>query len=62
MTTARTLNEISAQLEEMSITLDEIKDGGTHDTSQLDQVQSEIERAVEIIDESLNTTHQPRVP
>ena len=59
--TDRTLNEISAQLEEMSITLDEIKDGNQHDPSQLDRVQSDMERAVDIIDESLNSTRPPGV-
>ena len=59
--TDRTLNEISAQLEEMSITLDEIKDGNQHDPAQLDRVQSDMERAVDIIDESLNSTRPPGV-
>jgi hypothetical protein len=60
MTTLRTLNEIASTLEDVSVTLEEIK-SGRNDMSQLDGVQSDVERAVDMIDESVNTTQQPGV-
>jgi hypothetical protein len=60
VTTSRKLEEMSSDLDDMSITLDEIKDevetetGETGDIKKLDEVQSEIEKASDLIDDSLS--------
>jgi hypothetical protein len=57
VTTPRKLEEISSNLDDMSITLEEIKDevknGKTGTTDKLDKVQAEMEKATDMIDDSL---------
>jgi hypothetical protein len=58
VTTSRKLEQMSSDLDDMSITLDEIKDevktGDTGEIKKLDEVQSEIEKVSDMIDDSLN--------
>ena len=57
MTTSRKLEEISSNLDDMSVTLEEIKDevksGETGKIEKLDKVQAEMEKATDMIDDSL---------
>jgi len=57
VTTSRKLEEISSNLDDMSVTLEEIKDevknGETGTTDRLDKVQAEMEKATDMIDDSL---------
>jgi hypothetical protein len=59
VTTSRKLEEVSSDLDDMSITIDEIKDeatiGDRDDTKTLDEVQAEIEKASDMIDDSLSS-------
>jgi hypothetical protein len=62
VTTSRKLEEISSNLDDMSVTLEEIKDevktGETGTTDRLDKVQAEMEKATDMIDDSL-TPEEP---
>jgi len=53
VTTSRKLEEIAANLDDLSITLEEINDGvksdGTQDTEKLDKVGTDMERAADAI-------------
>jgi hypothetical protein len=55
--TSRKLEEISSNLDDMSLTLEEIKDevksGETGNIKKLDKVQAEMEKATDMIDDSL---------
>ena len=55
VTTSRKLEEISSNLDDMSVTLEEIKEDvrttDALDTVKLDKVKAEMERATEMIDE-----------
>jgi predicted Mrr-cat superfamily restriction endonuclease len=57
VTTSRKLEEVSSDLDDMSITLDEIKadvkSGEAGDIKELDKVQAELEKASDLIDDSL---------
>jgi hypothetical protein len=57
VTTPRKLEEISSNLDDMSLTLEEIKDevksGETGNIEKLDKVQAEMEKATDMIDDSL---------
>jgi hypothetical protein len=57
VTTSRKLEEISSNLDDMSLTLEEIKDevksGETGNIKKLDKVQAEMEKATDMIDDSL---------
>jgi methyl-accepting chemotaxis protein len=57
VTTSRKLEEISSNLDDMSVTLEEIKDevknGETRTGDKLDKVQAEMEKATDMIDDSL---------
>ena len=57
----RKLEDIASNLDDMSITLEEIKEEIASDdppsTEKLDQIQNEMERAADAIDDSL--THEP---
>lgn len=61
--TTRKLEEIAANLDDLSVTLEEmneeikIKSDATQDTAKLDKVQADMERAADAIEESL--TRQP---
>jgi hypothetical protein len=59
--TSRKLEDIASNLDDMSITLEEIKEEIASDdprsTDKLDQIQNDMERAADKIDDSL--THQP---
>lgn len=66
MTTNRTLAEIAGNLDDMSETIEEIKDRPGAEpiaTEKLDQLQSEMARATDVIEESLESadlsTHKP---
>ena len=62
MDTSRKLDRIADNLDDMSVTLEEIKeDVGTTDaldTVKLDKVQAEMERATEMIEECIDPAHQ----
>jgi hypothetical protein len=64
VTTPRKLEEIASSLDDMSLTLEEIKEEVTStdrlDTAKLDQVQAEIEKATEAIEASIEP--QERTP
>jgi len=59
--TSRKIEEIASDLDDMSVTLEEIKEeiknDATCDTDKLDKVQTDMKRAADRIDESL--TRQP---
>lgn len=60
MTTSRKLEEIASNLDDMSVTLEEIKEEiNSNDTctETLDKVKTDMERAADVIEESL--TRQP---
>jgi hypothetical protein len=56
--TSRKLEEISSNLDDMSVTLEEIKDevksGETGNIEKLDKVQADMEKANDMIDDSLD--------
>lgn len=56
MTTSRKLEDIASDLDDMSVTLEEIKDNPSGDASEekLDKVQADIDRAADSIEESLD--------
>jgi methyl-accepting chemotaxis protein len=58
VTKKRQLEEIASNLDDMSVTLEEIKDqvqdNEAPSSKKLDKVQAGIEKATEVIDESLN--------
>lgn len=57
MTTSRKLEEIASNLDDMSVTLEEIKEeitsNDTGDSGKLDKVQTDMEKATDMIEESL---------
>jgi hypothetical protein len=60
VTTSRKLEDIASNLDDMSVTLEEIKEeikgADRHDTdTKLDKVQTDMERAADVIEESLET-------
>ena len=57
MTASRKLEEIASNLDDMSVTLEEIQNDATCETEKLDKVQTDMERAADMIEESL--THDP---
>lgn len=61
MDTSRKLERIAGNLEDMSVTLEEIREGvKTADVlegAKLDKVQAEIEKATEMIEEYLDPAH-----
>ncbi len=62
MDTSRKLDRIADNLDDMSVTLEEIKeDVGTTealDTAKLDRVQAEMEKATEMIEECIDPADQ----
>ncbi len=56
MTTSRKLEDIASDLDDMSVTLEEIKDNPSGDASEekLDKVQADIDRAADSIEKSLD--------
>lgn len=58
MTTPRKLEEIASSLDDLSITLDEIKnemtDGASPNQHKLDRVKADMERAADAIEESVD--------
>jgi hypothetical protein len=57
VSTSRKLEEIASSLDDMSMTLEEIKDNVGSDVpaaGKLDEVQAEMEKATDLIEESLN--------
>ena len=62
MTTSQTLEEIASDLDDMSVTLEEIKENGkSNDASdeKLDKVQKDMHRAADSIEESLDPEPKP---
>lgn len=59
MTTPRKLDDIASNLDDLSVTLEEIKeeirDDGTRDTEKLDKVHYEMKRAADAIEEVTDT-------
>lgn len=57
MTTPPKLEQIASNLDDLSVTLEEIKEeiksDGTRNSERLDKVQTDMERATDMIDESL---------
>jgi len=64
VTTSRQLEEIASNLDDLSVTLEEIKeeitDGNRRETVKLDKVQTEMERAADAIEGSLMRQTQGR--
>ena len=59
MTTERKLEDIASNLDDMSTTIEEIKDQGPTapiDTEKLDSLRTEMSRTAELIEESLETS------
>ena len=58
MSTDRTLQEIAARLDDLSLALEEVKgrveDNATPDPEQLEQLQNEIEEATELIEAAVD--------
>ncbi len=56
MTTARKLEDIASDLDDMSVTLEEIKDNPSGDASEdkLDKVQADMDRVADSIEKSLD--------
>ena len=58
MSTPRKLGEIASNLDDMSVTLEEIKDtveqNQSADTKQLDEIQDGIDRAVDAIEDTVD--------
>ncbi len=60
MTTTRKLEEIVSNLDDMSETIEEIKDRVESEpiaTEKLDRLQTDMTRAADLIEESLETSH-----
>ena len=58
MTTSRKLEDIASNLEDMSVTIEEIKEEADTDaiaTEKLDTVRSDMARAADLIEEALET-------
>jgi hypothetical protein len=57
VTTSRKLEEMASNLDDLSVTLEEIReeitDSNRHETEKLDRVHTEMERAADAIEESL---------
>jgi len=58
MTNPRKLNDVASDLEDVSVTIDEIREeeaaeGVPVASTPIDEIQAQIEKAVDIIDESL---------
>ena len=64
MDTSRKLEDISSNLDDMSLTLEEIKDAvqenDTADTKKLDELQRDVHRAADAIEEVVDPDQPPR--
>ena len=63
--TTRKLEEIASNLDDMSVTLEEIKEeikgqGSAESLPKLDRVHSELERVADVIEEAVDPTLSPR--